>query len=946
MSQAVKPGERSRLGEFFSFEAGEAGPTILLTLYLLLAIASVIALKAASKGLYLSRFDPHTLPYTYVVIAAVVGIFVSFYIKLSVRLPQNLLVIYTQLFFAANLVLFWWLLRLDLDWTPALIIVWTGVFAVILPTQVWTLANHIFTTRQARRLFPFIGSGGILGAALGGQISAQVSRRVGTENLLLTYVFFLLACAWIVAYVWRTNPHAESSSPAKGKRAERPTNLRESINTIRSSPYLALIASLVILSAILGLLVDYQFTYIVRREIADRDRMTAFFSDFASYTAIASLVLHVLLSSRLMRKFGLNFAIFVLPLSMLLGSVTLLFSAGLVAGILLKGGDCAFRHSIDRSSTELLYVPVPSEVRQQAKSFIDMVAARWADGFGGVLLIPLASLWHLGVQQLAWLNLALVIPWLVVAWRLRREYVRTLRASIERRDISAETLLMELAHSSVSQELTASLASTDERAVETGLGLMQYAQSTAASTQLGSLLVHFSPAIRRKALSIVVAKQVPDCAPQVSVFLFLEDHVESLSQALEYLERYDPGEVYVRQRDLLDAPHAVLRGTVAARMLGRGDLQHEKASEVFHKFVESAKDQVEYRKPAAQLLGLVPGDPHCQADLAGFLDDPDPDVVRAAILSVGRAGWHTLIPRLLDLMADRRFRAEARRALSALGEPALPALSEALLDVQRPPRVRRELPRVFSSMGGAKAAACLAENLERAAPELMGAMLRALSRIRLKHPEISFDPDRVTPLVERELRAYYRYLAALQLGSPAGVKASAAFLRRALSEQLSRKMEIIFRLLGLLYPPKEILDAYYGISSGRRDLRANAQEFLDSVLQNPVRQMLLPIIEGPSAERTAEAGRALFGINFSRYEDALRELLREPDPWLQSVALYAAADQGLRDMDAMIEPLGEIADPLLQETVQLARGRLRGRPPAVSALASPPQTAPGAAWKP
>ena len=96
MSTAVVTrGARSKLLQFFAFEPGEVRPALLLTAYLLLAIASVIALKAASKALYLSRFRAETLPYAYVAIAVVVGFVVSFYIKLSARLPQNRLLIYT-----------------------------------------------------------------------------------------------------------------------------------------------------------------------------------------------------------------------------------------------------------------------------------------------------------------------------------------------------------------------------------------------------------------------------------------------------------------------------------------------------------------------------------------------------------------------------------------------------------------------------------------------------------------------------------------------------------------------------------------------------------------------------------------------------------------------------------------------------------------------------------
>ena len=57
-------------------------------------------------------------------------------------------------------------MRWELPGAPALVYIWVGVFAVLVPSQVWTLAGLVFDTRQAKRVFSLIGSGGLIGAAL------------------------------------------------------------------------------------------------------------------------------------------------------------------------------------------------------------------------------------------------------------------------------------------------------------------------------------------------------------------------------------------------------------------------------------------------------------------------------------------------------------------------------------------------------------------------------------------------------------------------------------------------------------------------------------------------------------------------------------------------------------------------------------------------------------
>lgn len=922
----------------FALEPGEARPCLLLSLYLLLAIASMTGLKAAANSMFLAQFSARDLPFVYLAVAALMALIVPFYLKWAQRLPQNRLVIYTQLFLASHLVLFWWLGRMQWKGLAGILYVWTEMFSVIVPTQVWSLANHLFTTRQAKRLFPLVGSGGLLGAALGGLFSRALTLQIGTRNLLLTYVTFLLACGAIVAYLWRSERILRQRP--SGSKQTSPTSLAASVRTIRASRYLSLMTMLVALSAVVNILVDYQFRFIVEEEFIGRenreDGMTALFSAFSSYLAVFSFLMHLILTSRLMRWLGLNFAIFILPFSMLLGSGMLLFTSTLLAAMVIKGFDGTFRHSIDRSANELLYVPLASRVKQHAKPFIDMVAGRWAVGLGGLLLFLVANVWKFDVQQISYVNLSLVVPWLAAAWMLRREYMQTLRSSIERKDTSADALLLELAGSSPSEEITETLASSDERAVESGLGWLQYGQVSGARAHLASLLTHMSPAIRRKAMAVVAAKDAPDCGPQVAKFLYLDDQVESMWLALDYLERHDPEESHTSWEELLASPHPVLRGAAAARLLGHPDSPHRPAALAsFAAFVEAARGPEPALRPAAaQLLGLAPADLDCQSSLADFLADPDPEVVRAAIVSAGSTRRKDLLPKLVELAGVRKHRTEARQALAAFGLEVLPALRQALLDSHLPLRVRRNLPRVFSAVGGQGAADQLALCLDQPDPLLGFQVLRALSRIRLKQPEVSVDSARVSTLTLDLVRRYYRYLTILHGVPQNGVHPGSNFLRRALAERMDRQMESIFRLIGLLHPAKEIFDAYYAIRSGPRDLRANALEYLEGMLVNPLRQQLLPIVEDRSPDRILDLARSQFGIERRTHREALRELVNDPDPWLQSCAIFAAAGQGLGELSPLLEPLLDAEDELLQETARAAHERLR---------AAGPQ--PGASWK-
>ena len=109
--------------------------------------------------------------------AALVGLWVSVYLRLARRLYLRQLLVNSLLFFAFNC--------LDLlviahnyrpAWLTPVIYVWVGMFGVVAPAQVWTLANGVLTTREAKRMYGFIGSGATAGWIVGGFLT-QVYRR-------------------------------------------------------------------------------------------------------------------------------------------------------------------------------------------------------------------------------------------------------------------------------------------------------------------------------------------------------------------------------------------------------------------------------------------------------------------------------------------------------------------------------------------------------------------------------------------------------------------------------------------------------------------------------------------------------------------------------------------------------------------------------------------------
>src|SRR5580692_2175214 len=181
---------------------GDLRRGVLLSSCLFLTISACVIGKVASNALFLAQFSAVKLPYADIASGVLVAFVVAVYLRLGRRTSLGNLLVGGPLFFAAACALFWVLVYYyHLAWLYPVFYIWVGIFAVLAPTQVWTLANYLLTTREAKRIFGMVGGGGICGWIFAGYLSRIVTKAFGTESLLLGMTVLLLICSALMAVV-------------------------------------------------------------------------------------------------------------------------------------------------------------------------------------------------------------------------------------------------------------------------------------------------------------------------------------------------------------------------------------------------------------------------------------------------------------------------------------------------------------------------------------------------------------------------------------------------------------------------------------------------------------------------------------------------------------------------------------------------------------------------
>jgi AAA family ATP:ADP antiporter len=423
----------TRLG--VDMRPGEGLPAVLLLLYFFLIITFQYATKSLRQAEYIDKLGAQALPLVYFLVAVCSLPVLLIYSRSVDRLPRHHLIAGTSILVAGSLVGFYWLFQLEQPWVPVVFYVWISIVYVLNVSQFWSYSNHIFDPRQAKRLFAFIGAGGLIGGVAGGQVAALATGFVGTYAALFVAAALLLMAGGLIYVIH--GKHRKESESARGAAAlGKLEAAKGGFQAIMQSRHLQLIALVMLLTVMVAQVVDVQFSKAVQQSTTTLDQRAKFFGNLYSIMGVSALLFQLVFTSRIHRRLGIGFATRVLPVSMGFGTAAVLAAAVLApplllpAALMLKVGENGIRYSLDQATRELLFLPVPSRARLKAKATIDVFVQRFAKGAAALLLLPV-FFGFLPPIQAGWISFGLIAVWLGVTVLMRRQYVRSFREGLK-----------------------------------------------------------------------------------------------------------------------------------------------------------------------------------------------------------------------------------------------------------------------------------------------------------------------------------------------------------------------------------------------------------------------------------------------------------------------------------------------------------------------------------
>ncbi|MDR2576849.1 MAG: NTP/NDP exchange transporter [Puniceicoccales bacterium] len=323
-----------------------------------------------------------------------------------------------------------WMVAIVGNWTFSLFYILAELWgSAIIALSFWQFANQITKISEAKRHYAFFGlmaqTALLLSGSLGSSVSkAQASMGANCSGdiwgnslrwlmglVVLFGVFIIIIYRWMQVYVLTDKRFYDADDPATGaKKSKAKVSLMESLRTIFTSPYLGLIAILVVSYGMSINFVEAVWKSQLKLQYANPNEYNLFMSQFTFMTGIVSMVM-MFVGGNILRIFRWFIAAVITPaILLILGGLffafvlfkshidffiqhfgadfftrhfgpsakfeALLLSMAVLFGAIVNVIVKSTKYALFDLTKEMAYIPLDEEMKVKGKAVVDVLGGR------------------------------------------------------------------------------------------------------------------------------------------------------------------------------------------------------------------------------------------------------------------------------------------------------------------------------------------------------------------------------------------------------------------------------------------------------------------------------------------------------------------------------------------------------------------------------------------
>jgi AAA family ATP:ADP antiporter len=423
------------LNLFTVVRPGEAKTALFLALNVFLILMAYYILKTVREALILSEGTAELKSYLSAGQVVLLAFVVPFYGRLVDRFPRMTLINIVTVFFVICPPVFYLLAQAGVP-LGVIYFIWIGIFNLMIVAQFWSFANDVYSKEEGERLFVIVGFGASLGAMAGAVVAERLIEPFGVLQLMLLGAGVLALQLMLTNYIDRIE---RGRRPPATKKAQAARHVNAFAMVFRTR-YLLLIGLMLMLlnwinttgEYILGGIVKDTATAMIAAGeapgLTEGQVIGDFYARYFSMVNGLGLFLQLFVVSRIVKHYGVAWAVMVLPALSFGAYNILVFLPTLTAVLSAKVAENATDYSLNNTVRNMLFLPLTYEQKFSAKQAIDSFFVRMGDVLSAALVFVGTALVVLPARGFAAVNAVLVVLWLILAWRVGR-YYKTLTAS-------------------------------------------------------------------------------------------------------------------------------------------------------------------------------------------------------------------------------------------------------------------------------------------------------------------------------------------------------------------------------------------------------------------------------------------------------------------------------------------------------------------------------------
>lgn len=301
----------------------------------------------------------------------------------------------------------------------------------------WVYAGNLYDAEQSKRLFPFFAGSVLVGKIIGGVVGAAIAPIIHAENFIGAQAVGFLVC-FVALLLYRGLPEGRSGHVEV---THRPQSVRA---TIRESAdgYRAVTSDHLLRTFGVGVFFWYflmqfaNFLYLLGLDqtaagsgVGSEDFFSQLYASVYTSSSLVALAIQSLITSGLLRRIGIAWVLFILPLWFLgTYAAAAWFNLNLVTGVALQLGERIWIPALHRPASELVYSQVSAAIRPRARAFLSGGVNAFGNMAAAVALI--VGLRYSDVQTLLAAGTGLSLVYVYNAWHTRRLFGRRIARNL------------------------------------------------------------------------------------------------------------------------------------------------------------------------------------------------------------------------------------------------------------------------------------------------------------------------------------------------------------------------------------------------------------------------------------------------------------------------------------------------------------------------------------